>query len=81
MSKRIGLPVLIVTIGLIAATIYIWYNLIALNTDYGYYNISIRVLAIVVAGFSLLMASGCYATYRNFSEEDLEKIGNDATKK
>jgi hypothetical protein len=81
MSKRVGLPALIVTIGLIAATIYLWYNLMVLNTDYGDYYILIQVLAIGVAGSAVLMSAGCYATYMSFSQEDLEKIGNDATKK
>jgi hypothetical protein len=81
MSKRVGLPTLIVTIGLIAATIYLWYNLMVLNTDYGDYNLYIRVLAVAVLAFAVLMTAGCYAAYMQFSQEDMERIEESYTKK
>jgi hypothetical protein len=81
MSKKVGLAAVIVTLVLTVISIYIWYNLMVLNTDYGDYYILIRVLAIGIAGAAVLMAAGCYAAYMNFSQEDLEKIGDDATKK
>lgn len=81
MSKKVGLPALIVTIGLIIASIYLWYNLMVLNTDYGDYSILIRVLAIAVAAFAILMAAGCYAAYMQFSQEDMQRIEESYTKK
>jgi hypothetical protein len=81
MSKKVGLPALIVTLVLTAATIYLWYNLMVLNTDYGDYNILIRVLAVAVAAFAIIMAAGCYAAYMQFSQEDMQRIEDSYTKK
>ena len=81
MSKRVGLPALIVTIGLIAATIYLWYNLMVLNTDYGVNSNLIQFLAVAVLACTLLMSAGCYATYMQFSQEDMERIEESYTKK
>lgn len=74
MSKRVGLPALIVTILLVAASIYLWYNLMVLNTDYGDYSLYIKILAAIILSFAVLMTLGCYATYMSFSQEDLKMI-------
>lgn len=81
MSKRVSLPALIVTIGLIAASIYLWYTLMVLNTDYGNYLIYIQILASMVLAFALLMSLGCYAAYMDFSQEDMQRIEESYTKK
>lgn len=81
MSKRVGLPALIVTIGLVIASIYLWYNLMVLNTDYGTNLVFIQILAVIVLSFAVLMSLGCYATYMEFSQDDLKMIEDSYNKK
>lgn len=81
MSGKIHVPSFVITLGLVAISIYLCYNLMVLNTDYGSYHGAILVLAIAVLGITLMMVAGCYARYMEFSQEDLEKIGDSAQKK
>lgn len=81
MSKKVGLPALIITLLLLALSIYLCYNLMVLNTDYGELHTFVLGLAVVSIVFAVMMLAGCYAVYMDFSQDDLEKIGDSAQKK
>ena len=74
MPKRLGIPVIIFTCALVAASIWLWWTLVINNADFGNYNDAIRLLMIAVIVLAFVMVGGCYAVYMGWSHEDLEKM-------
>jgi hypothetical protein len=74
MPNKLGLPVVLVTCAMVAASIWLWVNVMVNNTDYGIHTDSIRFLTVGVVILTLVMLAGCYAVYQGWSQEDLESM-------
>jgi len=69
---------IIITLGVTVLTVYLCYNIMLLNTDYGVNGVFIRFLAVVGVVLTIPMIGGCVMRLYDFTQEDLESIGESA---
>lgn len=79
--SNVHIPSAILAVIMVIVSCYAYWELMIQNADFGEYNYTIRLIAILFFGLTLILCSGIVAQVYGFTNDDLKKMCDDELKK